>query len=281
MLYDAVEYETLLDKENALDAHKEDIGKTRTKTPSSERVSPLLPWLATAILLVACIDLLSLAYVYHMSGIVFQDKDFAANLEYADPYIGLTELYASGKVNSSTIEPILIRPRVSAQVYVDEPDKLAPRGERDYWHETWGTLSPNERHLHVTPNAHTIVQFRAIDFGMEDCRLDRASFAMTPASRFDVFRLAASRPLDASALSYRTRPKIAERVAASLQARADEETEIHRFPCPRGSLHVFEVACAEGEACMVDVWSSHNTTHGGCAVSLNCNREPELTGPSF
>ena len=87
-----------------------------------------------------------------MSRTVFQDKDFAANLEYADPYIGLPELYASGQVNSSLIDPILIRPRVSTQVFVDEPDKLAPRGERDYWHKTWGMLSPHERRLHVTPN---------------------------------------------------------------------------------------------------------------------------------
>ncbi len=122
------------------------------KATSDSPISPLLLWLAGAVLLVACIDLLSLAYIWRMSGTVFQDKDFAANLEYADPYIGLTELYASGRVNASPIDPILIRPRVSAQVYVDRPDRLAPRGERDYWHATWGTLSPNERHLHVTPN---------------------------------------------------------------------------------------------------------------------------------
>ena len=112
---------------------------------------------------------------------------------------------------------------------------------------------------------------------MEDCHLvftlpplglpleDRASFAMNPASRFDVFRLAAARPLDVNTLSYRTRPKREERVA-TLQARLDGDTEIHRFACPRGSLHVFEVACVGGEECMVDVWSSQNTTYGASAV---------------
>lgn len=117
------------------------------------------------------------------------------------------------------------------------------------------------------------MQFHAIDFGMEDCRLvftfppltgpleDGASFSMNPSSHFDVFRLATARPLDIKRLSYRTRPQIVERVAA-LQARVGGETEIHRFPCPRGSLHVFEVACVEGEDCMVDTWSSQNTTYG-------------------
>ena len=91
-----------------------------------------------------------------MFGTVFQDKDFAGTLEYANPYIGLEELYQSGKVNSSYIEPIIIRPRISAQVFVEDPDRLAPRGEHDYWHETWGMLSPNERRLHVTPTVSAL-----------------------------------------------------------------------------------------------------------------------------
>ncbi|KAI0700813.1 hypothetical protein C8T65DRAFT_580024 [Cerioporus squamosus] len=239
----------------------------------SERIPRLLLWLATALVIVTCTDLIALAYIARMFNSVFQDKDFASNLEYANPYIGLKELYESGKVNSSEIAPILMRPRVSAQVLVDEPDKLAPRGEHDYWHETWGMLSPNERYLHVTPNVHTIVQFRAIDFGMEDCHLvftlpklgvpleDHASFSMHPSSRFDVFRLVVERPINVKKLSYRTKPKVAEKVA-TLQARMDGDTLIHRFPCPWSSLHVFEVACAEGTECMVDTWSSQNTTYG-------------------
>ena len=67
-------------------------------------LSPLLLWLADAALLVGCIDLIVLTYVWCMSGTVFEHECFAANLEYADPYIGLTELYASaGKVNSSSV----------------------------------------------------------------------------------------------------------------------------------------------------------------------------------
>ena len=117
------------------------------------------------------------------------------------------------------------------------------------------------------------MQYRAIDFGMEDCHLvftlpnlglplkNHASFTMTPSSRFDVFRLAAERPIDIKKLSYRTKPRVAEKVA-TVQARLDEDTLIHRFPCPWSSLHVFEIACAEGTECLVNVWSSHNTTYG-------------------
>ncbi|TFK82237.1 hypothetical protein K466DRAFT_578243 [Polyporus arcularius HHB13444] len=269
MAHHDVEYEELPTKRDSLDC--EDVEPSSPE--KGEHIPRLLLWLAAAVVLVACTDLIALAYVARMFGTVFQDKDFALNLEYANPYIGLKELYELGMVNLSQIAPILIRPRVSAQVFVDQPDKLAPRGEHDYWDETWGMLSPNERRLHVTPNVHTIVQFRAIDFGMEDCRLvftlpklgaqleDHASFSMHPSSRFDVFRLAVERPIDVKKLSYRTKPKVAEKVA-TLQARMDGDTLIHQFPCPWSSLHVFEVACAEGSECMVDTWSSQNTTYG-------------------
>ncbi|KAI9068961.1 hypothetical protein FKP32DRAFT_1560618, partial [Trametes sanguinea] len=237
-------------------------------------VSPPALWLGALVLIIACTDLAALLYVGYLSRTVFQDKDFAANLEYASPYIGLDALYASGKVNASKVDPITIRPRISAQVFVNEPGKLAPIGERDYWHETYGMMSTHERRLHVTSEIHTIVQFRAIDFGMEDCHLvftlpplgvpleKGASIEFNPSSRFDVFRLESERPVDLHKLSYKTRPKVLEKVAEGVNPRVDEETLIHRFPCPRASLHVFEVACADGSDCMIDTWSSHNTSYG-------------------
>lgn len=116
---------------------------------------------------------------------------------------------------------------------------------------------------------------------MEDCRLvftlptlgvsleDHASFSMNPASRFDVFRLNVERPINVKKLSWRTKPQSAEKIA-TIQARMDADTLIHRFPCPWSTLHVFEVACAEGSECMLDVWSSQNTTYGenSCHITI-------------
>ncbi|KAI0739368.1 hypothetical protein C8Q80DRAFT_1111114 [Daedaleopsis nitida] len=204
---------------------------------------------------------------------IFRDKDYTDKLEYANPYIGLKELYTSGKIHASKIQPILLRPQVSAQVFVHEPTRLAPRGEHDYNIPMQGMLSPNERHLHVTPKTHTIVQFRTIDYGMEDCHLvftlpaldtaleDHASFTMHPASRFDIFRLTTKRPVDMKVLSYSSKPQMAEKVA-TLQPRLDGDTLIHRFPCVWGTLHVFEIACADTSECLLDTWSSQNTTYG-------------------
>ena len=124
---------------------------------------------------------------------------------------------------------------------------------------------------------HTIAQFRAIDFGMEDCHLvlttpgepghmdleAGASFSMHPQSHLDVFRLTTDAPIDPAVLTYRTRPKGAEKVA-TLHAHAISEggnVALYRFPCARASLHTFEIVCAEGfPECLVDAWSSQNTT---------------------
>ena len=122
-------------------------------SPSSEQahIPKHLLLLAIAVAVVTLTDVLALAYTARMFDTVFQDRDIEATLEYANPYIGLKELYESGKVNSSKIDPILSRPRISAQVFLDQPSRLAPRGEHDYYSPTWGTMSPQERHTRVTP----------------------------------------------------------------------------------------------------------------------------------
>ncbi|OJT11907.1 hypothetical protein TRAPUB_11553 [Trametes pubescens] len=243
------------------------------RTPSTS-TSPLALWLGALVLVIAATDLAAVAYTARLARTVFAPKDFAARLEYASPYIGLDELYASGQVNSSVLEPITIRPRIAAQVFVREPDRPAPRGEHDYWHETYGRMSPNERRLRISPDVHTIIQFRAIDFGMEDCRLELtlpalgeqleagASLSMTPGSRIELFHLAAPRPIDVQALTYRTRPRAQGSVGSVVVDGKGGDVEFYKFPCKWSSLHAFEVRCVEGTECALDVWSSHNTTYG-------------------
>ncbi|KAI0631447.1 hypothetical protein C8Q77DRAFT_1061477 [Trametes polyzona] len=200
-----------------------------------------------------------------------------SELEFASPYHGLAELYRSGIVEPPVLQPILNIPRVVAQVFSDRPDELAPVGEHDVFTKVFGTLSPHEKHLHVSPTTHTIAQFRTVDFGMEDCelvirlpgihdRLESAEpFRLHANSAFDVFRLHAPKALEIRALSYATRPRAKEKVA-TVVPRAGEETAVARFPCAWSTLHTFEIACASGDGadsgCLVDVWSSQNTTWG-------------------
>ncbi|KAI0370740.1 hypothetical protein BV20DRAFT_943374 [Pilatotrama ljubarskyi] len=196
-----------------------------------------------------------------------------ADLEYASPYYGLAELYSSGTINASRIEPILNTPRVVTQVFFDRPDEVAPIGEHDVFQKAFGTLSPHEKHLRVSPTTSTIAQFRTVDFGMEECSLvlrlpgpgDRIEseepFQFNELSTFRVFRLDAQRALDVRTLTYNTLPPVEEEVGPVF-ARAGEDTQISRFPCRWGTLHTFQIACGRGSDCLVDVWSSQNMTWG-------------------
>ncbi len=99
--------------------------------------------------------------------------------------------------------------------------------------------------------------------GAEDRVESKEPFILAPHSAFDVFRLDAPKPLDVRTLSYASRPRKQEKVA-TVTPRAGEETEVARFPCAWSTLHTFEIACAPdaGSECLLDVWSSQNTTWG-------------------
>ncbi|KAL6306347.1 hypothetical protein BKA93DRAFT_153763 [Sparassis latifolia] len=233
-----------------------------------------LSFVLTLLLVVAAVDILSVIYISHIFQTYYADENAGLNeLEFANPNVGLDALYKSGIVNASRIEPILNTPRLVAQVYHDHPSRLAPTGEHEYYSAWFGTLSPHERHLQVDPNTHTIVQFRAIDFGMEECALvlrlpgvdekleGKDPFLVDSRSMLDFYSLDVPRVLDVKKLSWRTRPSRGNKVS-TLLVRTEAETEVARFPCPWGSLHTFEVACAKGSQCLVDVWSTQNTTWG-------------------
>ncbi|RPD52401.1 hypothetical protein L226DRAFT_259130 [Lentinus tigrinus ALCF2SS1-7] len=231
-----------------------------------------LPWVLALLLVVAATDAVTLLYISRIMDTVYADLS-TDELEFANPYHGLDALYRSGTIESSKIDPIQNIPRVVAQVFPGRPKELAPVGEHDLFNKAFGTLSPHEKHLQVSPDVHTIAQFRALDFGMEECSLviqlpgngdhieSKEPFLFHPLSVFEVFRPDAPKPLDVRKLSYSTRPPRKEKIA-TVTPRAGEETPITRFPCAWGTLHTFEVACGSTSDCLVDIWSSQNTTYG-------------------
>lgn len=101
-----------------------------------------------------------------------------------------------------------------------------------------------------------------IDLPARDQVLEGSSaFSLHPSSQLDVFRSDTSEVLKTKSLSWRTKPGSLTPVA-TVTPQAGEQTVVSRFPCPRGTLHTFEIACAGNSHCLVDVWSSQNYTWG-------------------
>ena len=97
----------------------------------------------------------------------------------------------------------------------------------------------------------------------------KESFLFNPLSVLDVYELDAPKPLDVRTLSYNTRPPT-KRKLATVSPRAGEETSVlpTTFPCAWSTLHTFEIACSKGSDCLLDVWSSQNTTWGESPVQM-------------
>ncbi|KAH9837916.1 uncharacterized protein C8Q71DRAFT_568715 [Rhodofomes roseus] len=241
---------------------------------SSRFARPLWQYALATLLLVALTDLAFLAYISRIFATEYFD---AADLPLANPYIGLKELYELGRVEPDRIEPLLNRPRVATQVFRDEPDRAGSRGEHEVWNTMMGTLSPYDRHLLIDDMTRTIAQFRAMDFGMEECSLvlrlpgpsdhvegkDQPALSST-ALQLQICPLDIPRFLDVSAVTWNARPRCAAPPTAFTAAVGAELEVLPRFACAWGTYHSFEVGCAEGssEECLVDVWSNHNQTWG-------------------
>ena len=113
----------------------------------------------------------------------------------------------------------------------------------------------------MTFKVSTIVQFRAIDYGMENCSLalmpPSAEGAALADIELDVWALADApqRPgrrlnanLDVRALTWASRPARKEHVGVLKVVGG--ETDM--FTCPSGSYHTLEIACAT-RGCDVDI----------------------------
>lgn len=115
------------------------------------------------------------------------------------------------------------------------------------------------------------MQFRAIDYGMEDCEihvtLPPASGSTQYIEAVSVYRLEVSSPLNLQTLSHSTAPRRAGKLA-DIRAVAGEETHWYRKQsCALEELLSFELACPSdmpfGTTCSLEWWQHKEETVPG------------------
>ncbi|KZV71942.1 hypothetical protein PENSPDRAFT_629405 [Peniophora sp. CONT] len=156
--------------------------------------------------------------------------------------------------------PILTAPVDSADV-----NKVFPVDSKQYMPNV-GTISPRQLHVLVKDTISTVVQFRALDWGMEKCEVRLSLPALTSDAlvrpghvvTLSLYRLNITQQLDASTLTYATRPQRVTKVA-EIDLKHGEEVIWHRnFACSMDQLLTFEVACSvnedDGSGCSVEWW---------------------------
>ncbi|KAF5387240.1 hypothetical protein D9757_006877 [Collybiopsis confluens] len=171
---------------------------------------------------------------------------------------------------------IINHPQAIALVDAERPGLVFDDDPLRYMSHS-GTVSPEERKVHVTKSISTIVQFRAIDFGMEICELKlripfqgNSSFAdvdedssplLAEPSMLSIHRLENEAPLDTKILSHKTRPRRVSDIANIAISSAQPNINWSRnFTCEWDLLMIFEIACfdrsgySEGEGCNLEWW---------------------------
>ncbi|TFY55970.1 hypothetical protein EVJ58_g7916 [Rhodofomes roseus] len=111
-----------------------------------------------------------------------------------------------------------------------------------------GSYVPDDKQVVVTERVSTIVEFLAVDFGMEQCELqltiDSSSIMNASPTPFmlDVFRLNSTIPINSDTLSYNTRPARISKVAA-LEMQSTDVRWHRSFHCSTDEYLAFELAC--------------------------------------
>lgn len=125
-----------------------------------------------------------------------------------------------------------------------------------------GTISPNDRKVHVTQTVSTIFQFRAIDWGMENCELHVALPPVDRPTTLALYRLNATVPVDISTLSFNVRPPRVAKLGNIVPGQ--DNLDWHRtFSCAMDDVLVFELGCLEDEesgSCDIEWWQAHKET---------------------
>ncbi|KAJ7670411.1 hypothetical protein B0H14DRAFT_3909505 [Mycena olivaceomarginata] len=126
-----------------------------------------------------------------------------------------------------------------------------------------GTISPEDRRVLVTNKISTVVQFRAIDYGMEICELHivlpEFLHLQQNAAALSVFRLNASYPIDVKTLAYSNRPAHVGKLADIFIERGTGVHWRRNFTCEMEELLTFELRCSPGDdqsLCAMEWWQN-------------------------
>ncbi|KAF8067797.1 hypothetical protein FPV67DRAFT_1415931 [Lyophyllum atratum] len=138
-----------------------------------------------------------------------------------------------------------------------------------------GTVYPDDKKV-----ISTVVQFRAIDYGMEACdvhiTLAPARASLGHVEAISLYRLESATPLDLETLSHRTSPRRLGRIA-DIQAVLGSETHWHRkMSCSMEEVLTFELACPHdipvGTICDLEWWQTKEESTPGWSLTVSIFR---------
>ncbi|KAK0185497.1 hypothetical protein F5146DRAFT_1143965 [Armillaria mellea] len=202
-------------------------------------------------------------------------------------YIHLDSVFQnSHDRNASHHTPIMNFPDIVAQIEAHSPSRLVQEDTSRQWRTNLGTVFPDDRHLIISSETSTVLQFFHLDYGMEYCSLKlsipQPSNGFDPEAKIenetvvDVWLLQSNwsnRLIRASSGEIAPKRKI---LVASVPIRFGDHFTTDRFHCSSGGLSLFELSCSPSSTgpCHVDFWQSGEISpSAGAYVVQECSLE--------
>ncbi|KAI6119791.1 hypothetical protein EV401DRAFT_1475292 [Pisolithus croceorrhizus] len=191
-----------------------------------------------------------------------------SKLRHPTQFIGLDRIH---RHLSSDAKPFVNKPVLSARVDEASPDKSFFDVDQRTYRTPIGTVFPEHHRIRLTSTASTILQFRAIDYGMEACEL-RLTLPIHHAGHDDsmgavgepsftipelpimlhLSQLDAPFLLDKETITHRTQPRTLRDIAGFTVT--DLPTSFsYNFTCRMEDVFTFKLECRSPE-CYVDWW---------------------------
>lgn len=166
-------------------------------------------------------------------------------------YINLDKVLAN---SNHTFPPLTNFPQMVYQISTSDSSRKMTEDHKSQ-RTAIGTVYPDLRHIHITKEISTIVQFRHIDYGMERCTLNHS---VPPHSD--------SKPSVVEVWELDIAVEISRYIGDTWKTAAPRRTLIttmvfppngdtYSFHCPSNEFSTFELACpSRSNGCQVDFW---------------------------
>ncbi|KAI0945778.1 hypothetical protein AcW1_001920 [Taiwanofungus camphoratus] len=185
-------------------------------------------------------------------------------------YINLDKIL---KDVNDTFPPITNFPPVVLQISTSDPRRKMTEDHRQ-WRSAQGTIYPDDRHILVSAETSTVVQFRNLDYMMERCVLtaslprhtepsDPATTLYEP-SRVDVWLLDTTTEISPYIVGAWERAPKRRGLLTTLTFSKEGPSTSEEFHCPSGEFTALEFACAPSKpSCSVDFWQDQRAIPRG------------------
>ncbi|KZT07895.1 uncharacterized protein LAESUDRAFT_724363 [Laetiporus sulphureus 93-53] len=199
-----------------------------------------------------------------------QPPYYGKALRRPNPYVNLDKVLRNGNY---TFPPIMNFPPMVLQINTSDPQRKMREDDRQ-WRSSYGTVYPDDRHIVISSETSTIVQFRNLDYAMERCILTALlprhtepfdpQVSLRDPSTVDVWELDTTTEIARYIPDTWHRAAKRRQLFTTLEFSHAGPSNSSEFHCPSNEFTTLEFACSPTKPdCSVDFWQDQRAVPRG------------------